>query len=122
MIFVCILRCVNVTDDPFRPCFGCETAAPRNSDERNENFFDFEDDSFEYVDRQTREVFRVTSQRRRLICRRSATAGRQCVIRVSRAVELRSRNYIQALRFIQAEQYLSEDDVDILRFFQILFS
>ena len=104
-------RCDGPNDDPFRACFGCEENLKRSS------FFDNYTNYFynDFIDRQTGERFRATRQSRRLIC--SNRRDRNfCRIRVDRAMELRSRSYMRSLQFIQSEEYLSADDLDILRY------
>ena len=113
--------CSEVGDDPFVPCFGCDNGTPRSSfDRRNDPDAD-DKQNFGFTDRQSAEGFRVTAQQKRIICRRGSTTGRSCRIRASRAAEIRRLGYQQNLRFIQAESYLSQDDIDIIRFFQTLF-
>ena len=74
------------------------------------------------MERQSGESFRATQQRMRLICPRgSRTNGAGCRIRASRAIEIRQLPYRRIQKFIQAEEYLSGDDIEILRFFQTLF-
>ena len=67
-----------------------------------------------YHERQSGESFKVTNQSRRLICRRGA---RNCRLRVTRSIELRQRTYGRALQFVQSEQYLSLDDMDLIKYF-----
>ena len=69
------------------------------------------------IDRQSGERFQVTRQSRRLICRRNPFGGRTCKLRVDRAMQLRAATYARAQQFVQSEQYLSNDDVDFLRYF-----
>ena len=69
------------------------------------------------IDRQSGERFQVTRQSRRLICRRNPFGGRTCKLRVDRAMQLRVATYARAQQFVQSEQYLSNDDVDFLRYF-----
>ena len=74
------------------------------------------------MERQSGESFRATRQSRRLICPRgSRTNGIGCRIRASRAIQIRQLPYSRIQQFIQAEEYLSGDDIEILRFFQTLF-
>ena len=92
-------RCVLPIDDPFAACFGCDIKIRKKR----------------YIDRQTNEMFLATSQSRRVICR-SGLLGRQiCSIRVDRAMELRRVTYGRGLQFIQSEQYLSDEDISIIR-------
>ena len=105
-----ILSCTGHEDDPFRPCFGCEGFVARQifgSDYYN-------DIERSFISRQTSENFETTKQSRRLICRN----GRQkCRLRVSRGMQLRKRTYARAQEFIQSEQYLTEEDTNILRYY-----
>ena len=74
------------------------------------------------MERQSGESFRATQQRRRLICPRgSRTNGVGCRIRASRAIEIRRLPYSRIQRFIHAEEYLSNDDLEIIRLLQALF-
>ena len=114
--------CNEVSDDPFVPCFACDDSTPRSSfDRRNGVLSGYEDESFEFRDRQTSETFRATRQSRRLICPRGQRTSRRCRLRASRAIQIRNLTYLRAQRFVQAEQYLSSDDLQIIRFFQTLF-
>ena len=112
-------RCIDFGEDPYTPCFGCDFAAPRNSDGRSDN--DFNNFIHDHIDRQTGETFSVTRISKRIICKRGGRSGRRCRLRVSRAMQIRAKTYTRAQRFLQAEQYLSMDDVDILKYFQTLF-
>ena len=125
-ILICIVllySCNDFGDDPFVPCFGCDNATPRNSFDRRHGFKNANDNSdFLFMERQSGESFRATRQSRRLICPRgSRTNGVGCRIRASRAIEIRQLPYSRIQKFIQAEEYLSGDDIEILRFFQTLF-
>ena len=74
------------------------------------------------MERQSGESFRATRQSRRLICPRCSRAnGVGCRIRDGRAIEIRRLTYSRIQRFIHAEEYLSGDDLEIIRFFQTLF-
>ena len=92
-------RCVLPSDDPFIPCFGCDS---RRRIKR-------------YIDRQTNEMFLATAQSRRVICRSGIAGRRLCSVRVDRAMELRRVTYGRGLQFIQSEQYLSDEDISIIR-------
>ena len=125
-ILICILlsySCNDFGDDPFVPCFGCDNATPRNSFDGRHGFKNANHKSdFLFMERQSGESFRATQQRRRLICPRgSRTNGVGCRIRASRAIEIRQLPYRRIQKFIHAEEYLSDDDLEILRFFQTLF-
>ena len=105
-------RCVDPTDDKFRTCFGCDEAA-FSIRSRSANYYDY---AHNFIDRQTGEQFQVTGQNRRLICQPGAAGGpRRCKLRVSRGMQLRKTTYGRVQQFVQSEQYLSNDDVDIIR-------
>jgi hypothetical protein len=115
--------CNGVRDDPFVPCFGCDNATPRSSfDKRNGFKGGYQDEDYEFHDRQSGETFRATRQSRRIICPRGATSSRRCRLRASRVIQFRNLTYFRALSFVQSEQYLSSDDIQIIRFFQTLFN
>ena len=40
-----------------------------------------------------------------------------CNLRVDRGVQLRVKSYARTQEFIQSEQYLTQEDLDILRFY-----
>ena len=67
------------------------------------------------MDRQTGEVFQATSQNRRVVCATGQNGGQRCRLRIDRAMQMRGVSYGRALQFIQSEQYLGDDDVDIVR-------
>ena len=74
------------------------------------------------MERQGGERFKATRISSRLICPRgSRMNGLGCRIRASRAIEIRQLSYLRVLQFIQSEQYLSGDDLEIIRFLQTLF-
>lgn len=98
-------RCKGADDDEFAPCFGCRDETSKNG------FYEYANN---YHERQSGESFKVTNQSRRLICRRGA---RNCRLRVTRSIELRQRTYGRALQFVQSEQYLSLDDMDLIKYF-----
>lgn len=105
--------CKGTDDDQFVPCFGCSDATERNG---------HPDYAYNYHDRQSGESFQVTRQSRRVICRRGIAGRRVCRLRVSRSIQLRMRTYGRALQFIQSEQYLSMDDIELVKYFQKLFT
>ena len=107
-IFYC--SCNGKEDDIYRPCFDCEGFTARQV--YGDNF----DDAIEYnyVDRQTNERFQATRRSGRLLCRQGANGEPVCRLRVNRAMQLRNRSYRRALEFVHAEQYLSQEDIDIL--------
>ena len=92
-------RCVLPRDDPFAACFGCGVEIRKKR----------------YIDRQTNEMFFATAQSQRVVCRSGMLGRRACSIRVDRAMELRSVTYGRSLQFIQSEQYLSDEDISIIR-------
>ena len=110
--------CNDVMDDPFLPCVGCDDSTPRSSFDRRNGFQNgHEDKSFEFKERQGGETIRATGQGKRIICSRGSRTRRRCRLRISRAIEYRRSTYFQFQRFIQAEQYLSSDDLQIIRLF-----
>ena len=94
-------------DDPYRACFGCENP--------NEKITHYPIKYYSYIDRQTGEEFQSTSQNRRIICNTGAGGGQRCRLRVDKAMQLRGVSYGRALQFIQSEQYLGDEDVDLIR-------
>ena len=105
-----IFSCTGHEDDPFRPCFGCEGFVARQI----YGIDYYNDIERSFISRQTGENFQTTKQSRRVICRN----GRQnCQLRVSRGIQLRKRTYARVLEFIQSEQYLTQEDTDILRYY-----
>ena len=70
-----------------------------------------------YIDRQTGEVFQATSQNRRVICTRGPEGGQRCRLRIDRAMQFRRVSYGRALQFIHSEQYLGDDDVNLIRYY-----
>ena len=100
--------CEGVNDDPFKPCFQCEDVTSRS---------ELPYYAYSYIDRQSGEKFQVTRPSRRVVCRRGPAGRRRCRLRVSRAMQLRQTQYGPSLQFVQAEQYLSTDDLDILRYY-----
>ena len=113
--------CQDPADDPFAPCFGCESSKNDVFQTRFDRFNTFYSNVDYYpenlIDRQIGEAFQTTSQSRRLVCQNRATAGtgRSCKLRVDKMMQIRRRSYGRALEFAQNEQYLSDDDLDILR-------
>ena len=67
-----------------------------------------------FFSRQTGERFQTTRQSKRVVCRSGRSS---CNLRVDRGAQLRSKDYARTQRFIQSEQYLTNDDMDILRFY-----
>ena len=109
-------------DDPFQPCFQCEnTAQERNFYKQGGHQYFYARNRYHYLERQSGERFEATSQSRRIICPRGTTRGSRCRIRVSRAIQFRRRSYPRTQRFVHAEEYISGDDLEIIRFFQTLF-
>ena len=99
----------------FRPCFSC-TNFISETDFQNKDY-DY-DTASNNIDRQSGETFQVTQRRRRLICRRTGSGRRSCRLRVDRLAQFRSQSYERSLRFVQSEEYLSEDDLDIIRYYK----
>ena len=71
---------------------------------------------YDNIDRQTGEMFQATSQSRRVICGMGPNGGQRCRLRIDRAMQFRRVSYGRAIQFIQSEQYLGNDDVDIIRY------
>ena len=71
---------------------------------------------YDNIDRQTGEMFQATSQSRRVICGMGPNGGQRCRLRIDRAMQFRRVTYGRAIQFIQSEQYLGNDDVDIIRY------
>ena len=113
--------CNSLEDDPFVPCFGCDDNAPRRSFDRRNDPHANETRGFVFKNPRSGERFWASRKIKRIICRIGSTTTRRCRLRVSRAVQIRRLPYIRVLKFVQAEEYLSEDDIDIIRFFQTLF-
>ena len=106
-------RCVDPRDDPFRTCFGCEDDAVVRARSHDPSYYDY---AYNFIGRQSGQRFQVTRQRRRLICTRNAVGvGRSCKLRISRGMQLRRATYARVQQFVQSEQYLSRDDIDIIR-------
>ena len=106
------LRCNLTNEDPFRACFGCSNEIDRSSYEH----FIYQTN----IDRQTGEMFQATKQSRRVICGTGPQGKQRCRLRIDRAMQFRRVSYGRAIQFIQSEQYLSNDDVDIVRYKWIL--
>ena len=100
--------CTGPNDDPFTACFGCT-----QNEKGEEKVLDYDyENQYENIDRQVRERFRRTKKSRRVICRRNRS---NCKIRINKSIELRDRSYMRALEFVQSEEYLDQEDVDILK-------
>ena len=100
--------CTGPDDDPFRPCFACEGFAARKvygSD------YDYGVEN-NFISRQTGESFQSTRRSRRVVRGRNGRAR----LRVDRAMQMRARTYARTQSFVQSEQYLSDEDVDIIRY------
>ena len=109
-------RCNLPNDDPYTACFGCENEIPPTVFNRRKkhvyDYFEFNDN----IDRQTGEMFQATEQSRRVICGTGANGGQRCRLRIDKAMQFRRVTYGRAIQFIQSEQYLSDEDVDIIRY------
>ena len=103
-----LFRCVDPSDDPFKACFGCDREEFREDYSANDYYYS-------YVDRQTGETFQATAQNRRVVCTTGANGGQRCRLRIDRGMQLRGVSYGRALQFIHSEQYLGDDDVDLIR-------
>ena len=97
--------CVMPEDDPFMACLGCDPVDDYHIDSKHHK----------NIDRQAGEVFQATGQSRRVICGRDPDGNMRCRLRIDRAMQLRRVKYGRALQFIQSEQYLSDDDVELIR-------
>ena len=102
--------CTGANDDPFRACFGCDNA------ELEENSYYHNHQKRFNIDRQTGEMFQATTQSRRVICGEGPDGGQNCRLRIDKAMQFRRVSYGRAIQFIQSEQYLGNDDVDIIRY------
>ena len=109
MIFY-LSSCSGPGDDPFRPCFECEDSSARII--YGKDYYNDSERSF--FSRQTGESFQTTRQSKRIVCRNGRA---NCNLRVDRGVQLRGRSYTRIQEFIQLEQYLTQEDLDILRFY-----
>ena len=106
ILFCFNFRCVDPADDPFMACLGC--------DEVKYDHYGYHTDT-NHIDRQTGEVFQATSQSRRVICQTGEQGGQKCRLRIDRSMQMRNVKYGRALQFIQSEQYLGDEDVDLIR-------
>ena len=104
-----LYSCTSSSDDLYRSCFGCEN-------ESRNTYYAHQRQSFQgYIDRQTGEMYTATTQSRRVVCNQGPQGNRRCRLRISKAMQIRRRSYGRALQFVQSEQYLNDDDVDIIR-------
>ena len=119
--FSILNRCIDPADDLSTPCFGCGNSEKdifQTNFDHHGNFFTNGYEEFGFsIERQTGESFDATRQSRRLICRRGleGARGRSCRLRVDRMMQIRSISYRRAQQFVQSEEYLSEEDVNIIR-------
>ena len=102
--------CNGPGDDEYRPCFECEGFEARKA--YGDQFFDPIEHS--HTSRQDGNSFQVTRQSRRVICGIGMTGEQICRLRVSRAMQLRGRSYTRAQDFVQSEQYLTQEDIDLI--------
>ena len=102
--------CNGPNDDPFKANFGCDDRKKKQNN-YDRNFNTFTND----IDRQTMEMYSATKQSRRLICPDRDDA-KNCRIRVDKAAELRGLSYMRAVTFLQSEEYLDVNDLDILKY------
>ena len=77
-----------------------------------ENYYNYIDSNI--VSRQTGERFQATLQSKRVLC----TGEGNCVLRISRATQFRSVSFERAQSYVQSEQYLADDDIDIIRIYR----
>ena len=99
--------CTGPNDDPFRSCFGCDNTVLEDNVDYYQSLYN--------IDRQSGEMFQATSQSRRVICGTGPMGGQRCRLRIDRAMQFRRVSYGRALQFIQSEQYLGNEDLDIIR-------
>ena len=67
---------------------------------------------YNFIDRQTGEMFQTTRQSRRVICGTGPQGRQRCRLRIDKAMQFRRVTYGRAIQFIQSEQYLGDEDVD----------
>ena len=106
-----LFSCNGQDDDKFRPCFDCE-----GFEARNVYGGSFSDPiEYKYTSRQSEESFKATLRSERVVCR-IGLSGQvvDCRLRVDRIMQLRGRSFERALEFVQSEQYLSQEDIDLL--------
>ena len=103
--------CNGPEDDVYRPCFECEGFSARKVyGEYAKNFI-----QYNYTSRQSGENFQATQQSSRVICNLGVGGQRvDCKLRVSRGMQLRSQSYERTQEFVQSEQYLSQEDIDLI--------
>ena len=103
--------CNGPEDDEYRPCFECDGFSARKVyGEYANNFI-----QYNYTSRQSGENFQATQQSSRVMCRLGISGILvDCKLRVSRGMQLRSRSYERAQEFVQSEQYLSQEDIDLI--------
>ena len=109
LFFICVFSCDHPNDDLFRACFGCQEAERRYGPYPQDYYHN-------YIDRQTGEMFQATQQSRRVICGTGPAGRQRCRLRIDRAMQFRRVSYGRAIQFIQSEQYLSDEDLDIIRY------
>ena len=120
--------CIDPRDDHLKACFGCENAASSRSSFYASSSFQthydhygtfypngYQDYYINLIDRQSGERFKATRQSRRIICRRDPAGVRRCKLRVDRSMQMRQITYGRAIKFIQSEEYLSDEDLNIIR-------
>ena len=101
-----LFSCAGPDDDPFMACLGCDES---NYDHYGNPYLS------NHIDRQTGEMFQATRQSRRVICSENENGRQKCRLRIDKAMQFRRVSYGRAIKFIQSEQYLGDDDVDIIR-------
>ena len=70
---------------------------------------------YTYTSRQSEESFQATIRSERVVCRRGLSGQVvDCRLRVDRIMQLRGRTFERALEWVQSEQYLSQEDIDLL--------
>ena len=99
-------------DDLFLACFGCDNSFQTRFP-LQENFI--ERQTQETLNPGTHDTFQSTRQSRRVICRRTPAGARDCRLRVDRLIQLRQRSYGRSIQFVQNEEYLTQEDLDLVR-------
>ena len=64
-------------------------------------------------ERKTGEMFESTEPNKRVMC----TNGRNCKLRIDKSVQIRGTGYGDCFQFAQNERYLTEEDLDIIKYY-----
>ena len=89
-------------------CLGCDPSDPYEH-------YGYHGGPKNKINRQAGEVFQATSQSRRVVCGNGPDGRRRCRLRIDKSMQLRMVQYGRALQFIQSEQYLSDEDLELIR-------